>query len=226
MSAGTSQDSPKASPPRGKLSRIAGRINEIGPVWIASIASLIVAVTGFSGFLVGHASEQNGAAQPAVTVTAQPTVTVTVTNPAPPTSPPSTGSQNGVPRNLLLSSYEIDLTYGYSVPVGSAKPTQSQYDDSGNSGNLLYANANPNDNADFSSPGLNDQIVALPPGSQLTYQACTAGTTFTQSVAANAGAEFCLIETGIVAGVNVVSIPDNSNSSYAVLDIKIWRKNS
>jgi hypothetical protein len=227
MSIGTNQDSPKASPPRSKLAHIIGRINEIGPVWVASIASLIVAVTGIFGFLVGHASEKNGTAQPTATVIAQPTVTVTVTDPAPPTSPLSTGSQSGVPKDLPLGSYEINLTYGYSVPLSSTKPAQSQYDANGNSGDLVFYDMNPGDNSDFSNPAQsNDQIVALPAGSQITYQACTAGTTFTTSVTATAGAEFCVIETGMIAGLNVVALPSNSNSNYAVLDIKIWRKTS
>jgi hypothetical protein len=227
MSVGTNQGSPKASPPRSKIARIIGRINEIGPGWVASIASLIIAVTGFSAFLVGHASGENGAAQPTVTVTAQPTVTVTVTDPAP-TSSLSTGSQNGTQKGLLLGSYEIKLAYDYSVPLSSTKPTQSQYDSTGNNGDLVYSNISAADSYDFSNPGqgYNDQIVALPPGSQPTYQACSTNTTFTTSVTATVGAAFCVIETGTgrVAGVSVASLPDNSN--YAILDIKIWRKNS
>jgi hypothetical protein len=192
------------------------RIGELGPAWITAIAGLIAVVAG-GGFAAGHASgAHDPAPQPTVTVTA--TATATVTSPAtyPPQSPPV--SQAATSNGAVLGSYTVDLPTSYSIPLGASKPTQPQFDSSEQNGDL-------DNNFDNGYQVLgNDQMVQLQDGSTLTYHTCINSTAFTGGINPNLGVAFCVIESGKVAGVKVIS--QSSTTSDYILQVIVWRNTS
>lgn len=197
------------------------RIGELGPAWITAIAGLCAVFVG-GGYVAGHASgsgAQDPTPQPTVTVTA--TVTATVTSPV--TGSPNTphASQIAGSNGAELGSYTVDLPSGYSIPLGASKPTQSQFDSSGQNGDL----SDLNDGADTYQELGSDEMVKLQSGSTLTYQACTSSTAFTNSISGGTlGVAFCVLENGKIAGIKVVS--QSSTTSDYTLQVTVWRNTS
>jgi hypothetical protein len=206
------------------------RISEVGPAWITAVTGLL-AVVGGGAFIAGHASGSGAsspAPQPAATVTVAATATVTVTATA--TAVSSAANSPQTPRTSVatasngstLGSYTVDLPLGYSIPLGSSKPTQSQFDSSGKNGDL----------EDFSYVGSayyqelgSDKMVQLPEGATPTYQSCTSSTAFTDSISGGSlGVAFCILESEKVAGVEVVS--QSSTTSDYILHVTVWRNTS
>lgn len=201
-------------------------IGELGPAWITAITGLVATLTT-AGFIVGHATAGSSAAP-------QPTVTITKTiqvgagaavNPAPSATGKSsaaitnsTAGATGVANGTQLGSYSIDLSMSYSVPLGATKPTQAQFSNSSSGGDLYF-----NGGVEFLTGLSSEELVSLPDGAAPTYQACSAATTFVDSVDDSTGTSFCVIETaGKLAGVYVSS----EQSSYAVLQVTIWKYTS
>jgi hypothetical protein len=188
-----------------------GRLAELGPAWIASLATLIVALTG-AGFFAGRVTS-SPAVQPAKIVTK----TVTDT--------PTTGQGSATPQTSLagtaataddgaqLGSYSFQLTNGYSAPLGPKAPTQSQIA-AGGAYDISYNGA--------VSAGSNEKIVSLPSGVTPTYSACTTGTVFEPFASVTQGITFCIIETtGLVAGVTLTSV--STTPTYVEFNVTIWR---
>lgn len=188
-----------------------GRLAELGPAWIASLATLIVALTG-AGFFAGRATSSPAAQAPKV-------ITKTVTD------APTTGQGSATPQTSLagtaataddgaqLGSYSFQLSNGYTAPLGPKAPTQSQIA-SGGAYDIWYNGA--------VSPGSNEKIVSLPSGATPTYSACTTGTVFESSAPLTQGITFCIIETtGLVAGVTLTSVSTTPN--YVQFKVTVWK---
>lgn len=198
------------------------RIGELGPAWIAAITGVCgLFFFGGGGYIAGHISN-SGANDPAP----QPTVTVTVTATADATSPasgsPQTSrtSQATASNGSVLGSYTVDLPGGYSIPLGPSKPTQSEFVSSGESGDLLNMSGEPNY---YIALG-NDHIVLLQNDTTPTYKACSSSTAFTYDVDDGPGVAFCVLESGMIAGVEAVS--QSSISGDYILDVTVWRNAS
>jgi hypothetical protein len=127
-------------------------------------------------------------------------------------------SQTAKPDGAELGSYTIELPSGYSIPLGASKPTQSQFDSNGQNGDL-------DDSGSFYQELGSDRMVQLQNGSTLTYHACTSSTAFTDTIdAGTVGTAFCILESGKIAGVKVVS---QSTTTYDyILQVIVWRDTS
>jgi hypothetical protein len=192
-------------------------LGELGPVWIGSIATLIVAMTG-AGFFAGHAVATSTASTPSPKVI---TVTVTATAPAPSTpsssaadgATPSPAAQSTVGNGTLDASYSFKLVNGYSAPLGLTAPTQAQIAASGNYD--LYYNGS-------MEPGSSEKMVELQNGTTPTYSACTANTTFVSGLQPEVGMSACIVETsGYMAGVTVTA---TGTSPYSItVRVTLWK---
>lgn len=183
---------------------------------LISVFCVMVVVTYFVNSLPGTAPQP--APQPTVTVTTIETTTAS----ASPASPASTGSQSGSQKGRLLGSYSFELDADYSVPLSSTKPTESQYANP-NNGDLLFTWDD--DNFEFevtTNSSSYNHLVALPPGSQLSYTACTTPKTFANQVVAAIGVEFCMLEPGKVVGVRVAAL--HNYSWDAILNVTVWQR--
>lgn len=187
--------------PRGFFARL----GELGPAWISALAALIVALTG-AGFFAGRATGQP-----------RPSPTVTVTVPASPTT--STGSSSP-PASAVgkdLDSYTVDLAGNYGVPLGPAKPTQSQYSADG-TGDLVKTYSR-------IGAGGNDQMVLLPDGTTPTYRQCKSTTNFSGQIVPTTGSAFCIIETtGYIVGAIVTAVSASVNNVN--LTITVWKNST
>lgn len=219
-----STDTDKETPRKGWSERI----SEVGPAWITAISGLLAVLVGGGAYIAGHASGSGAsgpAPQPTTTVTvATATVTVTATataaSPAPnPTRTPR-ASQTIASNGSKLGTYTVDLPEGYSIPLAASQPTQSQFDSSKRNGDLGYDDVN-----GYYYPLGNDRMVQLANGTMPTYQACTSSTAFTNGIGGgNLGTEFCILESGKIAGVEVVS--QSSTTSDYFLKVTVWRNAS
>jgi hypothetical protein len=192
------------------------RIGELGPAWITAIAGLMAVFVG-GGYVAGHASGVHDPAPlPTVTVTA--TATATATSPVTQSQLSPHAPQIAKSNGAVLGSYTVDLPSDYSIPLGISKPTQSQFDSSEQNGDL-------DDSGSFYQELGSDRMVQLQNGSTLTYQACTNSTAFTNIVSTGTlGAAFCILESGRIAGVKVVS--ESSTTSDYTLQVTVWRNTS
>lgn len=210
------EDSNPASP-----KSVLSTLGDLGPKWITSIAGFIVALTG-AGFFVGHATAtQVATPQPTITiiktVLAQATTTATSSSSASPGATGTTGATAApgvanAANGTQLGAYTIDLSWGYSVPLTTAKPGQAQFTttDVGdvNLGNYAI------------SPLNGDKVVTLPGGTKPSYQACSNASTFVNGLGVTAGASGCVVEaSGKLAGVYV----DSQQSTGLVLDVTVWQ---
>jgi len=123
------------------------------------------------------------------------------------TTEPPTGTQVG--------SYSVDINFPSSIPLGAVKPTQSEFSRSG-LGDL--GTAVPADHLVF-VPINGNRMVSLPGGGTPTYQTCTDSSVFMTQADSKPGTSFCVIETGMVAGVTVTSL----QPSNAVLSVTVWQ---
>ena len=194
------------------------RLAELGPAWIASIGTLIVALTG-AGFFAGRATITASSPPPKVITK---TVTVTASAPAPSVSSPAgtpTASAAVSSDGELLGSYTITLPRDGSATLGPTAPTPQQ---------ILAGNGNDIEwNYEFGGAPLQpeggDQIVGLSSGTTPTYQACKASTLATNTESSNPGTAFCIIEnSGRMAGVTVKSVDMGVNPVNIVLSIQVW----
>lgn len=181
---------------------------KVGPLWITAIVGLLTAV-GF--FTIGHVTAST-TASPTVTVTASPLPAVTVTETVAASAPTdsATSASGGAP---MLGSYSIELTSGYTVPLGPSKPTQSQFNTNGN-GDLGEGYA-----AVVLGPVAPNKIVTLQTGHAPTFQTCSAASSFTTAVYPVDGTSFCLIEPERLVGVLVTSIVQ----SDVTIQVTVWR---
>jgi hypothetical protein len=129
-----------------------------------------------------------------------------ISPPAPPV--PASGAQVG--------SYTIDLSSNHSVVLSATAPTQSQFSENSDDGDIYY----------YFYDGViqasqNDQLISLPGVSAPTYQACTSGTVFENTINATYGAKFCVKQDGFIVGITVSSV--NSDLSYLVLQVTVWK---
>src|ERR1700730_18187470 len=195
------------------------RIGELGPAWITAIAALCGLFVG-GGYVAGHASgpgARDPAPDPTVTVTV--TATATVTSPVAPSPQSSHASQMATSNGSTLGSYTVDLPSGYSIPLGGSKPTQSQFDSSGQNGDLSDVNYSGTDT--YQELG-SDRMVQLQDGTTPTYQACTSSTAFTNGISGDSlRVAFCILENGKIAGVEVAS--QSSTTSDYILQVSVWR---
>jgi len=213
---GAGGDSGKKSTLKGILSQI----GQLGPAWITAITSVVAAlfIGSGSGYLIGRNTDGHSAAQPRMTTAATATVTPSSASTAKP-PPKSRRSGRNVPQ---LGSYRIELPSGYSVSLGITKPTQSQFDSNGETGDIAYSTAYSIGPCSYGfCPAGTDQMVGLPVGSVPTFQACTSHTDFENTATGAVGAVFCILESGVIAGVRATSLPGNGN--YAILRVTIWR---
>ena len=208
-----------STPPKSTLRAI----GELGPAWITSITGVIVALAT-AGFFVGHVTaDSNVMPQPTVTVTktidsgaaARPSATATTASGA-----ADMDGVRSVPApadGTLLGSYSIDLSEGYSAPLGPSQPSQAQFTQTMSAGDVLY------DGWNYSAGRSSERIVSLPVGTTPTYRACSTGTTFTSYVASAVGASFCVLEvSGKLAGVNVLA----EQTGHVLLQVSVWQRTS
>jgi hypothetical protein len=189
------------------------RFAELGPAWIASIGTLIVALTG-AGFFAGRAT--GAASSPPKVITK--TVTVTASAPVPsggsPTASPAASSDGG-----LLGSYTITLPRDGSATLGPTAPTAAQILAS-SEGDIVW------EYEDGGAPlgtGSGDQMVGLANEATPTYQACKNSTLATNTESSNPGTAFCIIETvGRMVGVTVKSVDIGVNPVNIVLSVLVW----
>jgi hypothetical protein len=193
------------------------RFAELGPAWITSVATLLVAVTG-AGFFAGRITASSA---PVI----QPTEIVTKTVTANPVSASqkavpstSTGVASNVDNGTKLGKYSFQLPSGYSAPLGPTAPTQSEIGASGGSYDVDWPSP-----LEPLYPGNDEQMVGLPNGSSPTYSSCTSNTTLETAAPTDEGTAFCIIETtGRVAGV-VVTLAVHSANSYVTLQVTVWK---
>jgi hypothetical protein len=195
-----------------------GRLAELGPAWIASIGTLIVALTG-AGFFAGRVTVQAAAAAPSPKIITK-TVTVTASASAPSPSA-STANQTPSPSGVTstagngtqVATYSFQLVNGYNAPLGLSAPTQAQIAAGGNYD--LYFNGSV-------APGSGEQMLSLPNGSTPSYSACTANTLFIQNLQPAQGASFCIVETsGHMAGVTITAL---GSSPYSItVKVTLWK---
>jgi hypothetical protein len=194
------------------------RFAELGPAWIASIGTLIVALTG-AGFFAGRVTVTASSPPPKVITK---TVTITASAPATAASSPSgtpTASPAASSDGELLGSYTITLPRDGSATLGPTKPTAQQILAS-SGGDIIW------DYEDGGAPlstGSGDQMVGLANGTTPTYQACKNSTLATNSESSNPGTAFCIIETtGRMAGITVKSVDIGVNPVNIVLNVLVW----
>ena len=192
------------------------RFAELGPAWIAALASLIVALTS-AGFFAGRVS-----ATPQIQPTKIITRTVAVTaTPAVSSATPTTGITSRPGNYTPLGEYNFQLSDGDGAPLGPTRPTQSQITGSCASGISYDSGTSP---AEF-LPCSDEKFVTLPNGSTPSYSACIGLTAFVPHVVAKKGNAFCVIQnTGRVAGVTVTSV--NDTPPYVTLKVSLWKGNS
>lgn len=105
------------------------------------------------------------------------------------------GRQSGT----LVSTYDVTLVGGFSIPLGDTAPTQSQFDEGCKSGDLCR---NRSINAFFPvGSGVKLYTIAgqLPP----TYAGCKATTLSAERIELGVGQTFCLLKNGRVVGVTI-----------------------
>lgn len=157
-----------------------------------------------------------------------PAVVPTATLSTEPTAQASPKSQTENSNGVDLGSYSVLIAQGYSIPLGTSAPTQSQFDSTESRGDLddQYDGNNciTTTTNDCFVPLNGDQMVQLQNGTTLTYQTCTSTSSagFTSVVAGSQGTEFCVLEGDKIAGVEVIS---QSNNGYD-LKVIVWRKAS
>jgi hypothetical protein len=111
--------------------------------------------------------------------------------------------------------YSFELPNEYWAPLGLTKPTRTQLTN--------QSQLDIQFNGEFYF-GPNDQILALPNSSVLTYQACANNNQILNNGAglgAFTGTAFCVVERGTIAGVEVSSV--NYSPAYVVLNVTIWQ---
>ena len=114
-------------------------------------------------------------------------------------------------------SYTVDLAGNYGVPLGPAKPTQSQYSADG-IGDLVKTYSR-------IGAGGNDQMVLLPDGTTPTYRQCKSTTNFSGQIVPTTGSAFCIIETtGYVVGAVVTAVSASVND--VTLTITVWKNST
>jgi hypothetical protein len=137
------------------------------------------------------------------------------TTTAPPVSSPTPTASSAPPNGTQLASYSFDLPNTYWAALGLTAPTRAQ-----------LSNQSPLDiqyNGELYF-GTNDQILALPNNSALTYQACANNTQIENGgtgLGAFRGTAFCVVERGTIAGVEVSAV--NYSPAYVVLNVTIWQ---
>jgi len=194
------------------------RFAELGPAWIASIGTLIVALTG-AGFFAGRVTVTASNSPPKVITK---TVTVTASAPATAASSPGnapTGSPAASSDGELLGSYTVTLPRDGSATLGPTAPTAAQILAS-SEGDVVW------EYEDGGAPlgtGSGDQMVGLANGATPTYQACKNSTLATNTESSNPGTAFCVIETaGRMVGVTVKSVDIGINPVNIVLSVLVW----
>lgn len=190
---------------QGSKRSLFARLGELGPAWISALAALIVALTG-AGFFAGRVTGQPAPG---------PTATITV-----PASPRASTGASSPPASAVgkdLGSYTIDLAGNYGVPLGPAKPTQSQYSPEG-IGDLVKTYSR-------IGAGGDDQMVLLPDGTTPTYQLCKSTTNFSGQIVPTRGNAFCIIETtGYIVGATVTAV--SASLSDVTLTITVWKNST
>jgi hypothetical protein len=192
-----------------------GRLAELGPAWITALAALIVALTG-AGFFAGRVSAPSS---PAVKSTNATTPTSAAVSPISSVAPTTSGGS--VDTGEKLADYSFVLPNGYSAPLGTSTPTQSQ---------IVQGSVGTFDvfeNADMVSTesGGGEKLVTLPVNSTPTYSSCASNTDFVSSFNPIQGDAFCVIEpAGRIAGIAISSV--TSSPFSMTLNVTIWRNAS
>lgn len=202
-------------------------------IGLTALGFLVIAIGTVPQLLANDAPGSHPATsqlQPTVTpVSAEPSSTPSA-SPAQKIPSPSQASpklQAAKPNGAVLGSYTVELPSGYSIPLGTSKPMQSQFDSSEQGGDL-------DDKADYGTgnclfapdcyiPLGTDKMIYLPEGASPTYAACTGNTGFETTIPGADGLAFCVLENGKVAGIKVVS---ESSAPYYILKVTVWRNAS
>jgi hypothetical protein len=192
--------------PSGKRRRIA----ELGPTWITAIAALIVALTS-AGFFAGRATQSSGSA-----ASGNAPIATTATSSTGDAPTATTSSASGT----LLASYSINLSNSYTVPLGTAAPTLSQYVQLSMASNGDIAYLSGPVSGDNIIPGGNETMQSLPSGKAATYENCSHATVREAGVPPLAGTTFCLDESALLVGVTITAV--NTNQDYVTLQVVVW----
>ncbi|MEE4544261.1 hypothetical protein V2S66_20055 [Streptomyces sp. V4-01] len=229
MSSGsTQQPAPPDHPPgegpgatenrkRGNVVATLGTIKDLLTNVVGIVTVIVSAAALFGGgAAVGHSTASSDPG-PATTVyrtvppTATPTPTAivepTTTPPVQPTTPAAVGGTE-------LNSYTVQIGFGHSIPLGATKPRQSDFSTTG-LGDL--GTAAPADHLVF-VPINGDRMVSLDDGATPSYAGCAADTVFATQADSKPGTAFCLIESGMMAGVKITS----AHPAYVVLSVTVW----
>jgi hypothetical protein len=210
------------NPKRGNIVATLGTIKDLLTNVVGIVTVLVSAAALFGGgAAVGHSAATSDPA-PAKTVfvtvtpTATPTPAPTTEDPgqattAPPTTAPVIGGTK-------LGSYTVNLNAGHSIPLGKDKPAQGDFSTNGlgdlgtgvPGGVLVFVPIN------------GDKMVSLDSGATPSYDSCAADTIFATQADSKPGTAFCLIETGMLAGVKVVAL----HPAYVVLSVTVWSYSS
>lgn len=205
------------NPKRGNIVATLGTIKDLLTNVVGIVTVLVSAAALFGGgAAVGHSTASSAPAT-TVFVTAPPTATPTPTPTTAPTSeepttaPPTTAPAVG---GTKLGSYTVNLGYGHSIPLGKDKPAQGDFSTTGlgdlgtgvPGGILVFIPIN------------GDKMVSLDSGATPTYDSCAADTIFATQADSKPGTAFCLIESGMLAGVKVVA----AHPAYVVLSVTVW----
>jgi hypothetical protein len=228
-SGSTQQPAPPEYPPghepgatenrkRGNVVAALGTIKELLTNVVGIVTVIISAAALFGGgAAVGHSAASSDPG-PAKTVYRTPTATPTPTTVVDPitTTPdvPTTPATPAVAAGTKLGSYTVLFSPGYTIPLAATKPAQADFSTSG-LGDL--ATSGPGGHLIF-LPINGDRMLGLDDGATPAYDACAADTVFTTQADSKPGTAFCLIETGMLAGVKVVSV----HPAYVELSVTVW----
>lgn len=207
------------NPKRGNIVATLGTIKDLLTNVVGIVTVLVSAAALFGGgAAVGHSTASSDPG-PVKTVfrTVPPTATPT---PAPTTGEPTTAPPTTAPAvgGTKLGSYTVNLGYGHSVPLGKDKPAQGDFSTTGlgdlgtgvPGGILVFIAIN------------GDKMVSLDSGATPSYDSCAADTIFASQADSKPGTAFCLIESGMLAGVKVVA----AHPAYVVLSVTVWSYSS
>lgn len=203
---------------RGNIVATLGTIKDLlnNVVGIVTVIVSVLAIFG-GGAAVGHSTASSDPA-PArtvtVTVTPSTTPSPTLTTGDPSPSEPPTTTPPAAAGRTELGSYTVDLGFGHSIPLGAHKPRQADFSTSG-LGDL--GTANPADHLVF-VPINNNKMLSLDDGATPDYDSCAADTVFATQADSKPGTAFCLIESGMMAGVKITS----AHPAYVVLSVTVW----
>jgi hypothetical protein len=182
-------------------------VAELGPPWIAAIATLIGALVVVAGFFVVWTATPAASTAPPAGGT---TLPANGRSTAPMSTPPARSA--AIPPGEMLTQFNVDIPGGYGLTFGSG-PTRPVRIDSGSDLYLSWSNG-------FYMPDQPGTLTTLD-SSAPSYADCVASTRFTSSVIfPKPGTAFCYLGHDLVVGIKIVK---SLFGKYDTLDITVWQ---